>query len=157
MSPTRGSNFWGPREGICQIVDSRKSLFFDKRFHGGREIRTHYQQLKSFRRRVKALVCWATGKRVTNRLPKLSLIILSPPSEQRGSWSPYGAVRAYSSPKFFTISEDPGRVIYQILHVEIHFSLNSASMVDARFELTASSSSPFDDAICERISPLGYW
>ena len=28
---------------------------------------------------VKALVCWATGKRLTNRLPKLSLITLSPP------------------------------------------------------------------------------
>ena len=28
---------------------------------------------------VKALVCWATGKRLTNRLPKLSLITLSLP------------------------------------------------------------------------------
>ena len=28
---------------------------------------------------VKALVRWATGKRLTNRLPKLSLITLSPP------------------------------------------------------------------------------
>ena len=30
-------------------------------------------------------------------------------------------------------------------------------MVDVRFELTTSSSSPFDDAICEGFSPLGYW
>ena len=80
---------------------------------------------------VKALVRWATGKRLTNRLPKLSLITLSPPLnrgilglrnlsplgywqrvnqsptqtkpyntlppfEPRDSWSPYGAVRAYS-------------------------------------------------------------
>ena len=45
---------------------------------------------------VKALVRWATGKRLTNRLPKLSLITLSPPFEQRDSWSSYGAVRAYS-------------------------------------------------------------
>ena len=44
---------------------------------------------------VKALVRWATGKRLTNRLPKLSLITL-PPFEQRDSWSSYGAVRAYS-------------------------------------------------------------
>ena len=43
---------------------------------------------------VKALVHWATGKRLTNRLPKLSLVTLSPPSEQRGPWSSYGAVRA---------------------------------------------------------------
>ena len=44
---------------------------------------------------VKALVRWATGKRLTNRLPKLSLTTL-PPFEQRDSWSSYGAVRAYS-------------------------------------------------------------
>ena len=31
-----------------------------------------------------ALVLWATGKRLTNRLPKLSLITL-PPFEQRDS------------------------------------------------------------------------
>ena len=43
-----------------------------------------------------ALVRWATGERLTNRLPKLSLITLSPPSEQRDSWSSHGAVRAYS-------------------------------------------------------------
>ena len=41
---------------------------------------------------MKALVRWATGKRLTNRLPKLTL----PPFEQRDSWSSYGAVRAYS-------------------------------------------------------------
>ena len=28
---------------------------------------------------VRALVRWATGKRLTNRLPKLSLVTLSPP------------------------------------------------------------------------------
>ena len=45
---------------------------------------------------VKAIVRWATGERLTNRLPKPSLITLSPPFEQRDSWSSYGAVRAYS-------------------------------------------------------------
>ena len=45
---------------------------------------------------VKALVRWATGEGLTNRLPKLSLITPPPPSEQRDSWSSYGAVRAYS-------------------------------------------------------------
>ena len=45
---------------------------------------------------VKALYRWATGKRLTNRLPKLSLITLSPPSEQRDCWSSYGAVRGLS-------------------------------------------------------------
>ena len=45
---------------------------------------------------VKALVRWATGQRLTNRLPKVSLITLFPPSEQRDFLSSYGAVRAYS-------------------------------------------------------------
>ena len=45
---------------------------------------------------VEALVRWVTCKRLTNRLPKLSLITLPPPSEQRDSWSSHGAVRAYS-------------------------------------------------------------
>ena len=43
---------------------------------------------------VKTLVRWATGKRLTDRLPKVSLITLSPPSDQRGPWSSYGVVRA---------------------------------------------------------------
>ena len=47
-------------------------------------------------RTVKALVRWASGKRLTFRLPKLSLMTLSPTSEQRDSWSSYGALRAYS-------------------------------------------------------------
>ena len=63
---------------------------------------------------VKALVRWATGKRLTNRLPKLSLLTLSP-LLNRGILGlrigPY-----VPTPKFFIISGDPGRVIYQILH-----------------------------------------
>ena len=55
---------------------------------------------------VKALVRWATGKRLTNRLPKLRLITLSPPLNsgilglRMGPYLP--------TPKFF--SGDPGRV-----------------------------------------------
>ena len=30
-------------------------------------------------------------------------------------------------------------------------------MVDVRFELTTNDPCPADDAICEGISPLGYW
>ena len=62
---------------------------------------------------VKALVHRATGKRVTNRLLKLNLIILSPPLNsgilglRMGLYVP--------TPKFLTFSWDPGRVIYQIL------------------------------------------
>ena len=56
----------------------RNALFFKKRFHGGREIRTHDQRPMVLPTTpfVKALVRWATGKRLTNRLPKLSLITL---------------------------------------------------------------------------------
>ena len=62
---------------------------------------------------VKALVRWATGKRLTNRLPKLSLITLSPPLN---SGILGVCMRPYvPTPKFFTISGNPGRVIYQIL------------------------------------------
>ena len=71
---------------------------------------------------LKALARWATGKRLTSRLPKLSLITLCLPLNsgilglRMGPYVP--------TPKFFTISGDPGRVIYQILdHEEIHFSL----------------------------------
>ena len=60
-----------------------------------------------------AFVRWATGKRLANRLPKLSLVALSPPLNsgilglRMGLYVP--------TPKFFTISGDAGRVIYQIL------------------------------------------
>ena len=62
---------------------------------------------------MKALVSWATGRRLTNRLPKLSLITLSPPLNsgilglRMGPYVP--------TPKLFTISGDPGRAINQIL------------------------------------------
>ena len=42
-------------------------------------------------------------------------------------------------------------------HEEIHFSLKSVFMVDVRFELTTNDPWSVDDAICEGISPLGYW
>ena len=62
---------------------------------------------------VKALVRWGTGKRLTNRLPKLSLITFSPPLN---SGILGLRTRPYvPTPKFLTISGDPGRVIYQIL------------------------------------------
>ena len=61
-----------------------------------------------------------------------------------------------TTPKFLTISGDPGRMIYQI-HEEIRFSLKSVFMVDVRFELTTNDPWSVDDAICEGISPLGYW
>ena len=41
---------------------------------------------------------------------------------------------------------------------EIHFSLKSVFMVDVRFEPTTNDDPwSVDDAICEGISPLGYW
>ena len=53
------------------------------------------------------------------------------------------------TPKFFTISGDPGRVIHQILDMrKFAFSLKSVYMVDVRFELTTNDPCPADDAIC---------
>ena len=86
---------------------------------------------------VKALVLWATGKRLTYRLPKLSLITLFPPFEQRDSWSSYGAIRAYSGVLLYSLGTQGERFM--------------------RFELTTNDPRSVDDAICEGISPLGYW
>ena len=61
--------------------------------------RAYYYLFREFNSyRVKALlVRWATGKRLTNRLPKLSLITLSPPLNSGIlGLRTYGAVRPYS-------------------------------------------------------------
>ena len=42
-------------------------------------------------------------------------------------------------------------------HEEIHFFFKNVFMVDVRFELTTNGPWSVDDAICEGISPLGYW
>ena len=87
-----------PRRVIHQILDMRKYAFLYKAFSwwtwdSNSRPTTHGLSTTPF---VKALVRLGTGKKLTNRLPKLSLMTLSPPSEQRDSWSSYGAVRAYS-------------------------------------------------------------
>ena len=52
------------------------------------------------------------------------------------------------TPKFFTISGDPGRVIYQILDMRNYASsLKSVFMMDVRFELTTNDPWSVDDAI----------
>ena len=66
---------WDP-QGFFRLLARGNSLCFKKRFHGGCEIRTHDERpmvlpSTSF---VKALVPWATGKRLTHRLSKLSLL-----------------------------------------------------------------------------------
>ena len=53
------------------------------------------------------------------------------------------------TPKFFTISGDPGRVIYQILDMrKITFLEKAFFVVDVRFELTTNDPWSVDDAIC---------
>ena len=49
------------------------------------------------------------------------------------------------TPKFFTISGDPGRVIYQILDMR---KFTFLSVVDVRFELTTNDPWSVDDAVC---------
>ena len=72
--------------------------------------RTQSVEMPSF---VKALVRWAAGKTLTNRLTELSHITLSPPLSSGilglrvGPYVP--------TPKFFTISGDPGRVFIRFL------------------------------------------
>ena len=68
---------------------------------------------------VEALVRWANGKRLTDRLPKLSLIALSRP----GTAGYSGPDRIYGSTCHqqlaFLISGDPGRVIFQVRQGEV--------------------------------------
>ena len=62
VSPTRSSKFLGSRESIYQTLNIRKFtfVFLKSVFHGGHEIRTHGQQLRSFRRRH-TLRHWSVG------------------------------------------------------------------------------------------------
>ena len=81
---------------IILILFVRKGLTISDLLEGlwsvGARFRHYYRASPS----VKALVRWATGKRLTNHLPKLKPYNTLPPFEQRDSWSSYGAVRAFS-------------------------------------------------------------
>ena len=79
-----------------------------------------------------------------------------PPFEPRDSWSSYGAVRAYSEVLYILWGPRESDLSGS-WHEEIHFSLKSVFMVDVRFGLTTNDPWSVDDAICEGISPLGYW
>ena len=88
---------------------------------------------------VRAFVRWATGKRLANCLPKLGLITLSPPSEQRDSWSSYGAVRAYSE-VLYNIWGPRESDSSDSWREENHFSLKSiVFMVDVIFDSRRST------------------
>ena len=79
-----------------------------------------------------------------------------PPFEHRDSWSSYGVVRAYSE-VLYNLWGPWESDISDSWHEEICSSLKSVFMVDVRFELTTNDPWSVDDAICEGISPLGYW
>ena len=66
----------GDPEVFFGFLTRGNSLFFKKRLHGRLEIRAHDQRpiVLPTTPFVKALGRWATSKRLTNRLPKLSLI-----------------------------------------------------------------------------------
>ena len=92
---------------------------------------------------VKALVRWVTYERLTNHLPKLSLITLSPPLNsgilglRMGPYVP--------NPRFFYNLWGPRE------------SDSSGSLHWKPIVISRAVSCPADDAICEGISPLGYW
>ena len=88
---------------------------------------------------VKELVGWATAKKLTDRLPKLSHTTLSPP----------GTDRIYGSTchqHVVPISGDPD-VFFRFLTLGNYFPLKSVFMSDVRFELTTKDPSSVDDAI----------
>ena len=79
MSPTRGANFWGPRESIFQVRHGEVQLLLGKGLlliMEGVESRTRGPKRHVFSSTllVEAFVRWATGKRLSNRLLKLSPI-----------------------------------------------------------------------------------
>ena len=94
-----------------------------------------------------ALVRWATGKRLTNRLPNLSLTTLSPPLNSGilvVRMGPYVPTPKYN---LWGPRESDSSAPW---HKEIPFSLKSVFMVDVRFELTTNdpwSTTPFVKAL----------
>ena len=95
---------------------------------------------------VKALVRWATGERITNRLPpKLSLMTSSlfPP----WNWPHIHTGRRATNSRFQFMGAQ-GEYLAESWHEEIHFSFRSVVLVDVMFELTTNTSRPADDAIC---------
>ena len=104
---------------------------------------------------MKALVRWATDKRLTHRLPKLSLITLSPPLNsgilglRMGPYVP--------TPRFLYNLWGPKEIDSSgSCHEEIHFSLKSVFMVGREIRICILYTSYAADDIREVISPLGY-
>ena len=97
-------------------------------------------------------------QKVNQSPPKLSLITLSPPLN-RGilglRMGPY-----VPTPRFFTFSGDPGRVIYQNLAMRKYALAFSCWTWDSNSRPTTHglSTTPFVKGISPLgISPLGYW
>ena len=96
------------------------------------------------------MVRWAAGKRLTNHLPKLALQHRPPP----GTAGYSGPDRIYirtgrrvTSSRLQLLGAQ-GQNLSGAWHEENLASSKSVFMVDVRFKLTTSSSSPADDAIC---------
>ena len=99
------SKSWGPGETYVKLcIKAHGQAFLLKEVFGAR-----FELASSAMPNVKAFVRWATGKKLTHRHPKLSLITLLP-FEQRDFWCRTCLLRSS-----FMISGDPRRVIYQII------------------------------------------
>ena len=98
----------------------------------------------------------ATGKTLTDHLPTLKPYNALP-HWNGGIFRSRPDIRIGVSPTRGSNFWGPRESIHQILDMEeIHFSLKRVFVVDVIFGLATSSSSPFDDAIGQGISPLGY-
>ena len=85
-------------------------------------------------------------KRLTNRLPKLSLITLSPPLN-RGILGLRMGLYVPTPMFFYNLCGASESHSLASSHEEIRFSLRSVFMVDVRFELTTNDPWSVDDAI----------
>ena len=93
------------------------------------------------------LVRWATGKRLTNHQPKVSLIKFSPLGRKDIQVQTQYTGRHATNSRFQFLGAQ-GEYLSVSWHEETRFSLKSVLMVNVTFELTTSTSSPFDDATC---------
>ena len=102
----------------------------------------------------------ATGKRLTIPRPKLSHITPPPPwnggiFRSRPDTRIYIRVDVSPSDSRFQFLGAQGGYFSDSSHEEIRYSSETILMVDVRFELTTSSSSPFDDDVMFRHLSVG--
>ena len=148
--PYRNEIKWHPRLGFLLI--SRSILLFKPETFWTWQILRPVVSRRKHVPSVRALVRWATGKRLTNRLPKLSLITLSPPLNsgilglRMGPYVP--------TPRFFSLGTQ-GEWFIRFL------TWGNTLFLKKRFhggrEIRTHDQRPMVLPTASHCSPLGHW